>query len=280
MMSCYHVVILFWDVCHGEAGEVLNPSATVPLYHQLKELIRGKIVSGEWKLGTRISSEPQLCATYRISRITTRQALDDLVAEGWLYRERGRGTFVRSAKPEIGLTPLFMLEQIAAFPGPPEHTALRMRTIPASESVRTGLALERGERVLEIVRIRLVNGKPAAFEVAYIPRILLDRLPTAEEIRTSYFYDILRAATGVEPAHTRIVLEAVLLDAQVAKVLEAPSGSPAIRLERLTSSGTGRPVLITRNIMAGDHSRYVFELQVSAEARPALRDAMVGEVRT
>jgi GntR family transcriptional regulator len=241
---------------------LLDPSTAVPLYHQLKELLREQILGNTWPPGARIPSETQLCARYGISRITVRQALDDLVTEGWLYRERGRGTFVRSAEPEIGLSPLFMLQRIASFPGPPEHRPLWTRTVAASASVRRSLGLSRGERVLQIARIRLVNGKPVAFEVGHIPRALLHRLPTPEETRSSFFYDILRAASGVEPAHTRITLEAVLVGAQEARFLEARVGSPAIRLQRLTSSRTGRPVLLTHNIMAGEHRRYVFHLDV------------------
>src|SRR6478752_6396825 len=70
----------------------------VPRYHQLKEILRERVRSGEWKPGDLIPSERELSETYHISRMTTRQAITDLVNEGVFYREQGRGTFVTRNK--------------------------------------------------------------------------------------------------------------------------------------------------------------------------------------
>ncbi|MGZ3667723.1 MAG: GntR family transcriptional regulator, partial [Ktedonobacterales bacterium] len=61
-------------------------NSPVPRYHQLKEILRERIRSGEWKPGDLIPSERELSETYRISRMTARQAITDLVNEGVFYR--------------------------------------------------------------------------------------------------------------------------------------------------------------------------------------------------
>jgi DNA-binding GntR family transcriptional regulator len=74
----------------------IDRQSVVPLYHQLKEILKDKIEKGEFSEGDLIPSEREICETYRVSRITARQAILDLVNDGLLYREGGRGTFVAS----------------------------------------------------------------------------------------------------------------------------------------------------------------------------------------
>jgi DNA-binding GntR family transcriptional regulator len=88
------------------------------------------------------------------------------------------------------------------------------------------------------------------------------RLPTQDELKGAYYYDILTSCTGLIPAHTRVLLEPILLDHNEARILRAPPGSAALKLERLTTLASNEPVLLTRNVMAGDHSRYVLEFDV------------------
>jgi DNA-binding GntR family transcriptional regulator len=95
------------------------------------------------------------------------------------------------------------------------------------------------------------------------------RQPTQDELKRAYYYDILKSCASVVPAHTRVLLEPILLDRNEAKILNAPPGSAALKLERLTTSGSTEPVLLTRNVMAGDHSRYVLEFDVPATEREA-----------
>src|SRR5690606_21984608 len=70
-----------------------------PLYHQLETLLRRQILAGRWAAGERIPTEEQLVEAYGVSRVTVRQALRNLVLDGYLERGPGRGTFVR--KPTL-----------------------------------------------------------------------------------------------------------------------------------------------------------------------------------
>jgi DNA-binding transcriptional regulator YhcF (GntR family) len=73
---------------------VLERSNPLPLYYQLKEVLRQQIRAGHLAPHTAIPSEPELVARYHVSRATVRQALNELVNEGLLYRQHGKGTFV------------------------------------------------------------------------------------------------------------------------------------------------------------------------------------------
>ena len=74
--------------------ESINKHSKLPYYQQLYEILRQKIILGEWKPGDMIPTESELIGTYQVSRNTVRQVLDILVNEGYIYRHRGKGTFI------------------------------------------------------------------------------------------------------------------------------------------------------------------------------------------
>lgn len=77
----------------------LNKDIPVPLYYQLKQIILSKLMAGELKIDECLPTEIEFVHTLGISRSTVRQAFNDLVNEGYLYREKGKGTFI--SKPKI-----------------------------------------------------------------------------------------------------------------------------------------------------------------------------------
>lgn len=82
---------------------MLNPNTAMPLYHQLADILLTRIKAGEYPPGSRIPSEHQLAAAYRIGRPTVRQAIELLVRKGVLAKRRGAGTFVLERREEVDL---------------------------------------------------------------------------------------------------------------------------------------------------------------------------------
>ena len=78
---------------------MVDKTSLTPIYSQLKEMVREKIEAGIWPPGTLIPSERDFCEQFGISRMTVRQALGELVSEGMVVREKGKGTFV--AQPRL-----------------------------------------------------------------------------------------------------------------------------------------------------------------------------------
>ena len=79
---------------------MLDKNSKLPLYMQLKDALLYKIKSGELKKGCPIPTEHELCNEYGISRFPVRQAMEELVSEGYLTRMRGRGSFISEKLPE------------------------------------------------------------------------------------------------------------------------------------------------------------------------------------
>ncbi len=69
----------------------VDKKSPIPVYYQLKNIVLKKIQNGEFSAGSLIPSERDLGESLNISRMTVRQALNQLVSEGVLYREKGKG---------------------------------------------------------------------------------------------------------------------------------------------------------------------------------------------
>jgi GntR family transcriptional regulator len=80
---------------------VLDRNSSLPLYAQLKTIIKDKVENGEWRSNEMIPSENELASSYGISRMTARSVVTQLVTEGILYRVQGKGTFVCEDKIEM-----------------------------------------------------------------------------------------------------------------------------------------------------------------------------------
>lgn len=81
----------------------LDRDSNMPLYMQFKNILTEKIRSGELKPGSIMKTELELCSEYEISRYPVRQAMEELVAEGYLNRTRGKGTFVSNELPNMSV---------------------------------------------------------------------------------------------------------------------------------------------------------------------------------
>src|SRR6266699_1898282 len=125
----------------------LERSNPLPLYYQLKQVLRQQITAGHLAPHTAIPSEPELVARYRVSRATVRQALTELVHEGLLYRQHGKGTFVCEPRVQQTQSELTSLtEEIQRRGKRPGGLLLVSELIRGSQTVRERLHLTDAEQ--------------------------------------------------------------------------------------------------------------------------------------
>ena len=128
----------------------LDRSIPIPLYYQLKTILLSKIQSGAYPEGTCIPTEIQMAEDLQISRSTVRQAVAELVKEGWLERKISKGTFV-CHPPEARTSYIRSFEpfyqQIRRQGKTPRTELLEMKVIEASSSLAEAMGLEPGEKV-------------------------------------------------------------------------------------------------------------------------------------
>ena len=241
--------------------EKLVEDSNLPLYLQLKNIIKAQIISGAIQPGDKIPSESELCERYGVSRITVRQAINSLVQEGYLYRKQGVGTFVTSPKLRRRLPRLYSFsEDMRELGLEPSSQVLEQRVIEADEEMAEILKLPDGSRKInKLVRVRLANGEPILLEKTFIPYYLCPDL-VKENLEEGSLYSTLREKYNLLLDHAYETYEVGKIRKEEAKILRCQVSLPAFVIERLTYLKTEVPVEWTKSIARGDRLRFTVRL--------------------
>lgn len=211
----------------------LEKDSPIPLYYQLKELIRNAIREKGLVPGDPIPSERELVEQYQISRPTVRQAINELVNEGLLVREKGRGTFV--AKPKLDqwfLTNMLSFTKEMSLKGLSHSTrVLDLRVVPIEPRL-SEIFGEACREVVRLERLRFVEGTPAVVVTTYIPRDIAPDIER-ENLEQRSLYELIETKYGHEISYGRRVVEAVNASGEDAALLQVEKGA-AIQLIKTT----------------------------------------------
>jgi GntR family transcriptional regulator len=240
--------------------KTLDQSSVIPLYHQLKEILKDSIESGESKPGDLIPSENELQQVYNISRNTVKKALDDLVQEGILNRIQGKGTFVSMPKIEQSLSGFYSFSKVIQSKGlEPKDIILSLEQKNVQPSITRWLMLPENGSVVELTRLRCANNEPMILETSYIP---LEVVPEISKVRLeeNSLYDLMQSEYGIIVTKAKETFEPVLVKNYESTYLQVQEGSPALLLERTAFESNGRPVEFCRSIVRGDRCRFYTEL--------------------
>ena len=234
----------------------LLPLSPVPLYSQLKEILRTRILDGSYPPLSRMPSETELGKAFDVSRITVRQALGDLQKEGLIFKIHGKGTFVAKPKAFQNVSTLQGLGESMSQRGYEVINRLRsFKTVPASAQVAARLQVAEGENVVQIKRARLVNRELVSLEITWLPEHVGKRLEKADLVSRDIFL-ILENDCALPLGHADLAIDAILADAELASALEVEEGSPVMRIERLTHTADGAPLDYEHLYYRGDAFQY------------------------
>jgi GntR family transcriptional regulator len=234
----------------------LDRQSPVPLYFQLKQVLLEKIRRGDWTPGTLIPSEQELQDGYQLSRTTVRQTLSELVTEGHLMRQRGRGTFITQPKiaydPSLGIRANEYLDTYGVALG---WSLIDHGFTDAPDDAALSLNLTNDVRVYRVQRVRVAGADPIGYHIAYTPpqvaaHIDHDRLVTGESL------DYLHALPALVGAHLQRTLEAALPDDRDRKLLGAERGIAILQLTRIVHSADGAPIEYLYSRFRGDRFKY------------------------
>jgi GntR family transcriptional regulator len=234
----------------------LLPLSPVPLYSQLKELLRTRILDGTYPPLSRMPSEAELGKAFEVSRITVRQALGDLQKEGLIFKIHGKGTFVAKPKAFQNVSTLQGLGESMTQRGYEVINRLRsFKTVPADAQVAARLQIAEGDNVVQIKRARLVNRELVSLEITWLPEHVGKRLEKADLVSRDIFL-ILENDCALPLGHADLAIDAILADAELAAALEVEEGSPVMRIERLTHTADGAPLDYEHLYYRGDAFQY------------------------
>lgn len=247
--------------------ERINKTVPIPLYFQLKQLILSEIKEGSYKSGEMIPTEKEISDAFQISRTTVRQAITELVQEGWLYRVKSKGTFV--SQPKISQEYICKIEsfndQIYRLGMTPSTEVLELKALEGTEveeAVLKALELTEQEKVIFLYRRRMADGEPIVTTKTYVPytecEFLMER-----DLRTEQLYSILADREETRIFRIERTVEAIEAAAEDAKLLDLKRGKPIQSFISTGYNAFGKPIEYTLARYRGDRNK--FEVTVFPE---------------
>ncbi|HEX2453144.1 MAG TPA: GntR family transcriptional regulator [Vicinamibacterales bacterium] len=238
----------------------LRRDLPVPLYHQLKMLILREIEGGHLKPDDQLPTEDQLAQSHKVSKITVRQALQELASEGYIRRQQGLGTFVQRPRVQQGPRELTSFtDEMRRHGLASTSRVLEQDVSDAPPEVATKLTIHPPAQVFRLRRLRLANGEPMGVQTAYLPLDLVPGIGDARFVGGS-LYELLQSRYGLHPATARETYCVVPAGREEAGLLHVPVGSPAMAAERVTFLADGRALEYVQSVMRGDRYRIVVDL--------------------
>lgn len=244
---------------------VVDKSSYVPYYRQLADLLRREIdqrrAQGEL---LPLPSENELAERHGLSRATVRHALDELARDGWIYTQKGVGSFAPPRRIEQDLTALVSTTEDMRQRGWNLVTrVLHLHRTQATEEVALALDLPAASPLFELRRLRIVDDLPLSLQTAYLPIALCATLE--QDDLTGSLYRLLESRYGLKLWTARETLRARGATDEEAATLAIPTASPVMYAERITYAADGRAVEYLEAVWRGD--RYDFKVTLT---RPAV----------
>ena len=229
-----------------------------PIYIKIHNQLRENIEDGKWKVGERIPAERELANQFSVSRMTLRQAIQELVDEGILERRVGSGTFVANRKVQERMSGVTSFTDLMKLIGkvPSSTTISYHLTIPSQVEIEK-LDLKDGDQVVRMERIRSGNDVPICFEVATIPANLVKEL-SKEEVTTS-FWETLERKAHLYPGHAVQHISATKATEKIANYLNVKRGDPLLRMTQLSYLQDGTPFEYVHTQYVGSRFEFVLE---------------------
>ena len=237
----------------------INKDIPIPYYYQIARILRETIDDLEKdaeQSEVALPSESELCELYQVTRGTVRHALELLEREGLVYREKGRGTFVRR-RVQLEVTRLCSTtEDMKARGWVPETRLLGLTSVTAHAHVQHQLHVSADMQVWEIYRLRLAGGEPISLQWSYLP---CERMPELDrqDLAGSLYY-ILKNVYGIELRTAEQTIRTRTATAEEAELLAVPEGAPLFVIDRTTYDQNEVPVEQLHSLWRGDR----YDLQV------------------
>lgn len=241
----------------------IDKNVPIPLYFQLKEIILKGIKDGTYKVGNVIPTENELSEFFEISRTTVRQAITELVQEGWLYRVKSKGTFV--ARPKINQSFVQAIgsfnEQMTQIGRIPSTEVLKFEVVDPADDVAEALELSEGDKAIYIYRRRFADGIPIVIVKTYLSynkcKFVLDH-----DLETESLYPVLSESSQTNIHKIKRQIEALMPNKEDIQYLDLTKKHAIQQFKSIGYNTFDEPIEYSLARYRGDQN--TFEVIISA----------------
>lgn len=242
---------------------MLENNTAIPLYAQLKEKIISDINNETLKYGDKIETEQEIMKKYNLSRITVRRAISELVAEGYLVKKQGKGTFVIKNKIERKIINTSDSLKIMSFTKELKENNIKasskiieLKIIPGIEEFNQKLGLTKNSKLIFMKRVRYANDSPMTIEENYFSYDKFKGL--LEEKIEGSLYELLEKKYNVIPTRSsRQEIEIVKSDEEQSKFLNVPTFEPLFYFSGVTYDENDIPIHIAKRYIIGSKYKFI-----------------------
>jgi GntR family transcriptional regulator len=238
----------------------LDRNKSEKLYIQLYDILRNKIENIEWQVGSQIPTEEELCKTYEVSKATVRLSILELVRQGYLTRQQGKGTFVCKRIIPEGLMMSTSFKELMLEAGVNFSTRVLAKTVTMPvDDIDVKLGISENAHIIYIKRLRLLDNEPILLQESYIPHYLYPSL-LHDDIEENSLFELFEKKYGTKI--TRIVdyIEITHVNADEGKALDLPKGATAMLLEQHFYGGDTQ-IMYMRSIKRPERFRFFIEME-------------------
>jgi GntR family transcriptional regulator len=231
---------------------------SIPYYYQIMNLMRRKIELGELAPGEKLPRELDLAKSFGVSRVTLRQALSILEADGLLERARGHGTFITKTHkipPKIKLTGIIERD----FPAGEKRRLLSIDEVAATPDVEEFFDLPENSRLTRFRRLRMNENSPYCYIMNFLPSNLGQKV-TRKDILNRSMFDIIKKRLRIRIGKINQTFEARTADNEVAEHLKIGILDPVLYVETFAYDVGGEPVEFSQIYYRGNRHKYSIEL--------------------
>ncbi len=257
----------------GRPRPLLDRGSALPLWAQLVDDLQRRLAAREY--AGAFPSELELCAEYKVSRHTVRDALRRLRESGMLESSRGRATRVGRGQIEQSLGALYSLFSEVEARGMEQRSEVLELNEEQDPDIAARLWLPADTPLLHLVRLRLADDEPLALDRTWLPAHLTGGIREADLSHTG-LYDELAVRCGIRLTGGREVLSAVVPPREDRSLLQLPRGAAALSIER-TGCLEGRPLEWRWTLIRGD--RFAVSAEWSRRTGYRLDTPSVGPTR-
>jgi DNA-binding GntR family transcriptional regulator len=236
----------------------INRDSPVPLHHQVRSYLLGCIERGELPSGQKLLQEREYAARFGISLAPVRQAILDLVKEGYLYRVPGRGTFVREQKVEEKISILSSFTESMRAKGLSAVLRVVELRIDKAPAVVRLTPETQDQQFVFLQRVALVEGTAMALLTSYLPSRLVPGLESLD-LNGQSLYRILEERYGIVLARAESTIEVVRCRGTQSIVLGIPQGTPMLQVEGKTYDVKDQFVEFAQVLYRADRFRFTIE---------------------